>query len=61
MANPAPPSPPPGEAVTRDSALGHAARILLNAELETNLPLMAALIGLADSWIDIARTADGNT
>ena len=35
-------------------ALTNAARILDNAETETNLALLAELKGLADSWIAIA-------
>lgn len=51
------PTPMPAAApVTFESALGHAARLLLHAELETNLPLMERLERLADSWIAIART-----
>lgn len=44
------------EPVTLDVALANAARLLRNAELETNLPLMERLEHLADSWIAIART-----
>lgn len=46
------------EPLTVDTALGNAARLLHNAELETNLPLMERLERLADSWIAIARTLD---
>lgn len=42
--------------LTPDVALANAARLLHNAELETNLPLMERLEHLADSWIAIART-----
>jgi len=42
--------------LTVDVALANAARLLHNAELETNLPLMERLEHLADSWIAIART-----
>jgi hypothetical protein len=42
--------------ITVDTALANAARLLHNAELETNLPLMERLEHLADSWIAIART-----
>jgi hypothetical protein len=42
--------------LTVDSALSNAARLLHNAELETNLPLMERLEHLADSWIAVART-----
>jgi hypothetical protein len=42
--------------LTVDAALANAARLLHNAELETNLPLMERLEHLADSWIAIART-----
>jgi len=42
--------------LTVDIALTNAARLLHNAELETNLPLMERLEHLADSWIAVART-----
>lgn len=42
--------------LTVDSSLGHAARLLLNAELITDHSLMQRLESLADSWIAIART-----
>ncbi|MFF7190503.1 hypothetical protein ACFZAR_36030 [Streptomyces sp. NPDC008222] len=42
--------------LTVDTALANAARLLHNAELETNLPLMERLEHLADSWIAVART-----
>jgi hypothetical protein len=42
--------------ITVDTALANAARLLHNAELETNLPLMERLEHLADSWIAVART-----
>lgn len=42
--------------LTPDIALANAARLLHNAELETNLPLMERLENLADSWIAVART-----
>jgi len=50
------PAQPLAERVTVDSALDNASRLLRNAELETNLPLMERLERLADSWIAIART-----
>lgn len=50
------PAPPAANPLTVDSALTNAARLLHNAELETNLPLMERLEHLADSWIAIART-----
>lgn len=40
--------------MTRDEALEHAARILHNAEGETNLALLERLNALADSWINLA-------
>jgi len=48
--------PTAAEPLTADAALANAARLLTNAELETNLPLMERLERLADSWIAIART-----
>ena len=42
-------------APTMDTALGNAARLLRNAELETNLAAMERLEGLADSWLAMAR------
>jgi hypothetical protein len=42
--------------ITVDSALANAARLLQNAEMDTNLLLMERLEHLADSWIAIART-----
>lgn len=39
---------------TADEALTHAARILRNAEVETNLALMERLERLADSWMALA-------
>lgn len=50
------PAPAAADPLTVDGALANAARLLLNAELETNLPLMERLERLADSWISIART-----
>jgi hypothetical protein len=50
------PTQPVAERTTVDGALANAARLLHNAELETNLPLMERLERLADSWIAIART-----
>lgn len=40
---------------TMESALANAARLLMNAELETNLAAMERLEGLADSWLAMAR------
>jgi hypothetical protein len=40
--------------VTADTAMANAARLLRNAELETNLAVMERLEKLADSWIGIA-------
>jgi hypothetical protein len=42
------------EPVTVDTALANAARILHNAEMETNHVTMERLEKLADSWISIA-------
>jgi hypothetical protein len=42
------------ERLTVDVALGNAARLLRNAEAETNLALMERIEKLADSWIGIA-------
>lgn len=42
------------EPTTREKAVANAARLLTMAEIETNLPLMERLEGLADSWIAIA-------
>lgn len=43
------------EQVTIESAFGHAARLLAEAELElTNMQRMERLEKLADSWISIA-------
>lgn len=42
--------------MTCDEAIGHAARLLAEAELEaTNLQRMERLEKLADSWINIAN------
>lgn len=56
MATEDPPAQPVAEDLTADKALANAARLLRNAELETNLPLMERLERLADSWIAVART-----
>ncbi|WP_037616430.1 hypothetical protein [Streptomyces aureus] len=53
-----PPTPAPAGPLTADTALGHAARLLLNAELITDQALMQRYESLADSWIAIARTLD---
>jgi hypothetical protein len=45
---------PVAEPVTFDAAVKNAARLLHVAEMETNLPLMERLEGLADSWLGIA-------
>lgn len=50
------PAPLAADPLTVEAALANAARLLHNAELETNLPLMERLEHLADSWIAIART-----
>lgn len=42
------------EAVTVETAMANAARILHNAEMETNHATMERLEKLADSWIAIA-------
>ncbi|WP_439947181.1 hypothetical protein [Streptomyces sp. BBFR109] len=49
---------PTNEALTADSALENAARLLRNAEVVTDHSLMQRLESLADSWIAIARTID---
>ncbi|MFJ3793879.1 hypothetical protein [Kitasatospora sp. NPDC090091] len=53
-----PPTPTAGttEPLTVHTALEHAARLLLNAELVTDHSLMARLESMADSWNSIART-----
>ncbi len=40
--------------LTMTEALANAARLLHNAETETNLPLMEQLGHLADIWVGIA-------
>lgn len=50
------PSGPATVALTIDTALGHAARLLLGAEVTTDQALMQRLEALADTWVDIART-----
>lgn len=40
--------------ITADEAIGNAARLLRNAETETNLPLMERLDSMADSWLNMA-------
>jgi len=50
------PAPTAADPLTVDSSLGHAARLLLNAEVVTDHSLMQRLESLADSWISIART-----
>ena len=40
--------------VTFTMAIDNAARLLRNAEGETNLPLMERIEKLADSWISVA-------
>jgi len=48
--------PREGGDVTVQEALGNAARVLHEAELErSNLPLMEGLRSLADTWVDVAR------
>lgn len=42
-------------APTADEALANAARILRNAEVETNLATMERLESLADSWLAMAN------
>ena len=56
MSDDRPPTPAAAEPVTSESALAHAARLLLNAELITDQALMQRFESLADSWISIART-----
>lgn len=41
--------------MTFDEAIANAARLLHNAETETNLAMMERLEKLADSWISIAN------
>lgn len=41
--------------MTFEDAVSNAARLLSNAELETNLALMERLEHLADSWLALAR------
>jgi hypothetical protein len=45
---------PPTTALTMDTALHNAERLLNAAEVETNLPLMERLEHLADTWVGIA-------
>lgn len=45
------------EPITVDTALSNAARLLHQAELETNLSAMERIEGLADTWVNIARLA----
>lgn len=45
---------PTAERITVDTALANAARLLHNAELETNLATMERIEKLADSWVSIA-------
>lgn len=42
------------ETISFDVAVANAARILQNAEMETNLALMERLEHLADSWLGLA-------
>lgn len=42
------------EPITIEVALQSAARLLRNAEVETNLALMERLEKLADSWLGVA-------
>lgn len=44
------------DTITVDSALANAARLLHNAEGETDRHLMERLEKLADSWISVANT-----
>jgi hypothetical protein len=46
----------PTQPITVDVALDNAARLLRNAEGETDRHLMERLEKLADSWISIANT-----
>jgi hypothetical protein len=50
------PNPPVEALPTVDEAIANAARLLRNAELETNLAVMERLERLADSWNAIAHT-----
>ncbi|MEU3665759.1 hypothetical protein [Streptomyces virginiae] len=48
--------PTPAPVTTAGEAVGHAARLLAQAELElTNLPLMERLDQLACSWLAVAN------
>jgi hypothetical protein len=47
------------EQVTVTTALKNAARLLRNAELESDLVRMERVERLADSWVDIARLLMG--
>ncbi|NUP39181.1 MAG: hypothetical protein HOY76_19745 [Streptomyces sp.] len=56
MSDEQPAAPAAATPITSETALGHAARLLLNAELITDQALMQRFESLADSWISIART-----
>lgn len=43
------------ETITFDAAIGHAGRLLRNAELEADLHRMERVEKLADSWVSIAE------
>lgn len=45
----------PAETLTVDIALANAARLLRNAEVETNHTTMERLESLASTWINIAH------
>ncbi|MBF8186331.1 hypothetical protein ITP53_11335 [Nonomuraea sp. K274] len=47
--------------ITADEALDNAARILRNAEGETNLATMERLESLADSWLAMANLISDRT
>ncbi len=49
-----PPARNGSEPLSSHTALANAARLLHNAEMETNLALMERLEHLADSWLAIA-------
>ncbi len=40
---------------TTDEALGHACRLLHNAEMQTDRDLMGLQTELADSWVSVAE------
>lgn len=55
MSDDLPDTPASTDPITVETALGHAARLLRNAEMITDQALMQRMESLADSWIAIAR------